>query len=88
MVIRGALAMTVDDETIDLAAGTAGQIVSGTGYVLANPARAEAAFVLVHVPPAGTRARYTRARQQADDRADDTAPADRAGATAQRSSRR
>jgi transcriptional regulator with XRE-family HTH domain len=65
MVIRGALAMTVDDETSHLAAGTAGHIVSGTGYVLANPGRAEAAFMLVHVPPAGTRARYTTAAANA-----------------------
>jgi transcriptional regulator with XRE-family HTH domain len=65
LVIRGALAMTVDDETSHLAAGTAGHIVSGTGYVLANPGRAEAAFMLVHVPPAGTRARYTTAAANA-----------------------
>jgi hypothetical protein len=38
----------------------AGHIVSGTGYILANRGRAEAAFVLVHIPPAGARARYTR----------------------------
>ena len=61
MVTRGALAMTVDGQTNRLAAGTAGHIVSGTGYLLANPGRAEAAFALVHIPPAGTRARYTRA---------------------------
>jgi len=61
MVTRGALAMTVDGETSQLTAGTAGHIVSGTGYALANPARADAAFVLVHIPPAAARARYTRA---------------------------
>jgi transcriptional regulator with XRE-family HTH domain len=61
MVTRGALAMTVAGETSHLAAGTVGHIVSGTGYVLANPARAEAAFVLVHIPPAAARACYTRA---------------------------
>jgi transcriptional regulator with XRE-family HTH domain len=61
LVIRGALAMTVDGETSRLAAGTAGHIVSGNGYVLANPGRAEAALVLVHIPPAAARARYTRA---------------------------
>jgi hypothetical protein len=52
MVTRGALAMTVDGEPSHLAAGTAGHIVSGAGYVLANPGRAETAFVLVHIPPA------------------------------------
>lgn len=78
MVTRGGLAMTVDGETSRLAAGTAGHIVSGTGYVLANPGRSEAAFVLVHVPPASARARYTRTRQQSDDRADGKAPADQA----------
>ena len=62
MVTRGALAMTVDGETSHLAAGTAGHIVSGTGYSLANPGRADAAFVLVHIPPATARARYNRAQ--------------------------
>jgi hypothetical protein len=61
MVTRGALAMTVDGQTSHLAAGTAGHIVSGAGYVLANPGRAEAVFVLVHIPPAAARGRYTRA---------------------------
>ena len=64
LVTRGALAMTVDDETSSLGAGTAGHIVSGTGYVLANPARAEAAFVLVHIPPASARARYAQGRKK------------------------
>lgn len=61
MVSRGTLAMTVDGETSELAAGTAGHIISGTGYVLANPARADAAFVLMHIPPAAARPRYTKA---------------------------
>jgi len=61
MVTHGTLAMTVDGHTSHLAAGTAGLIVSGTGYVLANPGRAEAVFVLVLIPPAAARARYTRA---------------------------
>lgn len=64
LVTRGALAMTVDGETSHLAAGTAGHIVSRTGYVLANPAQAEAAFVLVHIPPASAGARYTPSRQK------------------------
>jgi hypothetical protein len=45
------LAMTVDGQTSHLTAGTAGHITSGTGYALANPARAEATFLLVHIPP-------------------------------------
>jgi transcriptional regulator with XRE-family HTH domain len=67
MVTRGALDTTVAGETSHLAAGTAGHIVSGTGYVLANPARAETAFVLVHIPPAAARARYTRAPAKPSD---------------------
>jgi hypothetical protein len=53
MVTRGALAMTVDGQTSHLAAGTAGHIVSGTGYVLANPALGRG----------GTRARAHPARR-------------------------
>jgi len=60
MITRGTLAITVDGQTSHLTAGTAGHIVSGTGYLLANPTRAEAAFILVHIPPAAARARYTR----------------------------
>ena len=60
MVTRGTLTMSVEGEASRLAAGTAGHIVSDTGYLLANPARTDATFVLVHIPPATGRARYTR----------------------------
>ena len=40
MVTRGALDITVDGQTSQFAAGTAGHITSGTGYTLANPSRA------------------------------------------------
>lgn len=60
-VIRGALTLTVQGEASQLEAGTAGHITSGASYDLANPGRADTDFVLVHVPPAAPRARYTRA---------------------------
>jgi transcriptional regulator with XRE-family HTH domain len=60
MVTHGTLAMTVEGEGSQLTTGTAGHITSGASYALANPGRAEAAFALVHIPPAATRARYTR----------------------------
>lgn len=61
MVVRGTLALTVQGEASQLKAGTAGHITSGASYELANPGRADAAFVLVHIPPGATHARYTRA---------------------------
>lgn len=61
MVTRGALTMTVDGETSQLEAGTAGHITSGGGYLLANSGPADTTFTLVHVPPAVAHARYTRA---------------------------
>jgi transcriptional regulator with XRE-family HTH domain len=60
MVIRGTLTLTVQGEASQLKAGTAGHITSGASYDLANPGRADTAFVLVHIPPAATRTRYTR----------------------------
>jgi hypothetical protein len=60
LVTRGTLALTVDGQASELKAGTAGHIMSGTGYLLANPGRAETTFALVHIPPAQARARYTR----------------------------
>ena len=60
IVTRGTLTMTVDGEGSQLTAGTAGHITSGAGYTLANPARTDTKFALVHIPPAATRARYTR----------------------------
>jgi transcriptional regulator with XRE-family HTH domain len=59
-VSRGTLTMTAEGHASELTAGTAGHIVSSTGYTLANAGQADAAFILVHIPPAG-RARYTRA---------------------------
>jgi transcriptional regulator with XRE-family HTH domain len=56
----GALTVTAEGQASELTAETAGLIVSGTGYTLANTGQADTAFTLVHVPPAG-RARYTRA---------------------------
>lgn len=61
MVTRGTLTMTVDGQPSQLKPGTAGHITSGAGYLLANSGRADTAFTLVHIPPAATRARYTRA---------------------------
>jgi transcriptional regulator with XRE-family HTH domain len=60
LVTRGTLTLEVEGQASQLTAGTAGRITSGAGYSLANRARAEAAFALVHIPPATTRARYTR----------------------------
>ena len=60
MVNRGTLTMTVDGQPSQLTPGTTGHITSGTGYLLANSGRADTAFTLVHIPPAATRARYTR----------------------------
>lgn len=60
MVTRGTLTMTAEGGTSQLKPGIAGHITSGASYALANPGRAEAAFALVHIPPAATRARYTR----------------------------
>jgi transcriptional regulator with XRE-family HTH domain len=60
MVTRGTLTMTVDGQPSQLNPGTAGHITSGAGYLLANSGRADTAFTLVHIPPAATRARYTR----------------------------
>jgi transcriptional regulator with XRE-family HTH domain len=59
VVSRGTLTLTAEDQASQLTAGTAGHIVSGAGYALANTGQADTAFTLVHVPPAG-RARYTR----------------------------
>jgi transcriptional regulator with XRE-family HTH domain len=64
MVTRGALTLTVDEQASQLTADTAGHITSGASYVLANPGPADTAFVLVHIPPAATRARYTRRAAQ------------------------
>lgn len=60
MVTHGTLTMTVKDEASQLKAATAGHIASGAGYILANSGRTDAEFTLVHIPPAVTRARYTR----------------------------
>jgi len=60
-VNRGTLTMTVDGQPSQLSPGTVGHITSGAGYLLANAGRADAAFTLVHIPPAAIRARYTRA---------------------------
>jgi transcriptional regulator with XRE-family HTH domain len=60
MVTRGTLALTVDGKVSQLKQGTAGHITSAAGYLLANPGRADTAFVLVHIPPAAVRARYSR----------------------------
>ena len=59
-VSRGALTVTAEGQASELTAETAGHILSGTGYTLANTGQADTAFTLVHVPPTG-RARYTRA---------------------------
>jgi len=64
MVTRGALALTVEDQASQLKPGTAGHITTGASYTLANPGRADTAFVLVHIPPAATRTRYTRPSPQ------------------------
>ena len=56
--------LTVEGQSSQLKAGTAGYITSGAGYILANPARADTAFVLLHIPHAARRVRYTRARRQ------------------------
>ena len=61
MVTRGTLTMTVEDQPSQLKPGTAGHVTSGAGYLLANSGRTDTAFTLVHIPPASTRARYTRA---------------------------
>jgi len=61
VVSRGTLTLTVDGHASQMTAGTAGHIVSGTGYTLANTGQSDAAFTLVHIPPAATRGRYTRA---------------------------
>lgn len=61
MVNRGTLTLTVGGQASQLTAGTAGHITSGAGYLLANLSRADTAFVLVHIPPAATRPRYTPA---------------------------
>jgi transcriptional regulator with XRE-family HTH domain len=60
MVNRGTLTMTVEGKLSQLKPGTAGHITSGAGYLLANSGRADAAFTLMHIPPAATRARYTK----------------------------
>jgi len=59
-VSSGALTLTAEDHVSQLTAGTAGHIVSSTGYTLANTGQADAVFTLVHIPPAAARARYTR----------------------------
>jgi transcriptional regulator with XRE-family HTH domain len=60
VVTRGALTLTGAGEATKLTAGTAGQISPVGGYVLANQARSATEFTLVHIPPAGAHARYTR----------------------------
>jgi transcriptional regulator with XRE-family HTH domain len=60
MVTRGTLAMTAQGQSSQLKAGTAGHITAGANYTLANPARTDTTFALVHIPPAVTRTRYTR----------------------------
>jgi transcriptional regulator with XRE-family HTH domain len=60
LVTRGTLTMTVEGETSQLNAGTAGHITAASGYLLANPGRATTEFTLVHIPPAAARTRYTR----------------------------
>jgi len=55
--IRKDRSLTVQGEASQLKAGTAGHITPGDSYDLANPGRADTAFVLVHVPPGP---RYTR----------------------------
>jgi len=47
--------LTVEGQSSQLKAGTAGYITAGAGYILANPARADTAFVLVHIPHAARR---------------------------------
>jgi transcriptional regulator with XRE-family HTH domain len=59
-VSRGTLTVTAEGHASQLTAGTAGHIVSGTGYTLANTTQADTAFTLVHIPPAAIRTRYTR----------------------------
>lgn len=60
IVTRGALTLTVEGHASQMTAGTAGHVVSSTGYTLANTGQADTAFTLVHIPPPAARARYTR----------------------------
>jgi glyoxylate utilization-related uncharacterized protein len=60
MVTCGVLALTVEGQSSQLEAGSAGRIPSGASYIVANPARADTTFVLVYISPAARRAWYTR----------------------------